>query len=368
MSAPALYYPQHFKTTRPYAKSFMAGMAELVGARTVNPKTSYSLSARLIVAAYRECGIAPTSPKFNTQGFTVENQAALMYAEWTQRGSAVYSFKEALTQALMATGVSQVTISELQFPFHCAYFHFGPQPELTLQSGAAVTGAYVMWAPGEALRLSLTAPLPADRSWNDRWAEVYDLRILARHFDKDIESAIEQALADDIEDLRQAAETLSSRGNPLFAAGAATTHHFLQAHAANKATLSRCFQLITNALCYLTAFPDDALVTWQDDTPLSLRTKADTAPAKEAGRATSKLEAMGYRRVRHVGGEFSDASAHTGAGQIAPHWRRGHWRSQAHGPQMTLRKLIWLRPTRVLGGAASKEPRVYNTEVKDRNA
>lgn len=365
MPTPALYYPQHFKTTRPYAKRFMAGIAELVGANNINPKTSYNLSAQCILAAYRECGIEPASPDFNAQGFTVENQATLMYAEWAQRGSAVYAFKEALTQALMATGVSQVTIAELQFPFHCAYFHFGAQPGLTLQSGAAVTGAYVMWAPGQALRLSLTAPLPADRSWSDRWAEVYDLRILARHFDKDIESAIEQALVDDIEDLRQAAKTLTSSENPHISDGAASTYRFIEAHAANKSTLARCFQLITNALCYLTAYPDDAQITWQDDTPQSLRTKADTAPGKEASRAASKLEAMGYRRVRHIGGEFSDASAHVEAGHVAPHWRRGHWRSQAYGPQMTLRKLIWLRPTRVLGGAASEEPRVYNTEAKD---
>lgn len=367
MPTPALYYPQHFRNTRPYAKSFIAGMEDLVRVGAANPKTAYDLSARLIGATYRECGIALSSPQFNARNYTVENQAALMYAEWTQRGSAVYSFKEALTQALMATGVSQVTIAELQFPFHCAYFHFGPQPELTLQSGAAVTGAYVMWVPGQALRLSLTAPLPAECKWSDRWAEVYDLRILAPHFGKDIESAIEQALVDDIEDLRQAAKTLASSGNPHVSAGAASTNRFIEAHTANKATLSRCFQLITNALCYLTAYPNDALTTWQDDTPQKLRTKVDTAPAKEASRAASKLEAMGYRRVRHIGGEFSDASAHAEAGHVAPHWRRGHWRSQAHGPQQTLRKLIWLQPTRVLGGAASEEPRIYNTEIKDRD-
>lgn len=40
----------------------------------------------------------------------------------------------------------------------------------------------------------------------------------------------------------------------------------------------------------------------------------------------------GYRRTR--------------AGPHA-HWRRGHWRNQAHRPQLSLRKLIWIRPTLV---------------------
>jgi hypothetical protein len=30
---------------------------------------------------------------------------------------------------------------------------------------------------------------------------------------------------------------------------------------------------------------------------------------------------------------------------IAPHWRRGHFRMQAHGPQSSLRKVIFNAPT-----------------------
>jgi hypothetical protein len=36
-------------------------------------------------------------------------------------------------------------------------------------------------------------------------------------------------------------------------------------------------------------------------------------------------------------------SATTGR-TVSPHWRRGHWRMQAHGPAMTLRKRILIRP------------------------
>jgi hypothetical protein len=34
-------------------------------------------------------------------------------------------------------------------------------------------------------------------------------------------------------------------------------------------------------------------------------------------------------------------------GEVAPHWRRGHLRMQAHGPQFSLRKLIFIAPTLV---------------------
>lgn len=36
---------------------------------------------------------------------------------------------------------------------------------------------------------------------------------------------------------------------------------------------------------------------------------------------------------------------HYTSGEVAPHWRRGHMRMQAHGPQSALRKLIFIAPT-----------------------
>lgn len=358
----AVYYPQHFRSTRPYLKSFSVGLDELIKERRLNPKTSQNLSGRSVAEAYGKEGVDITNAKFNTQGFSVESQAALMYGQWAHAGAPLFSFKTELTAALRATGVGEVSIGELHFPFDCAYFHFGPQPGLTLQSGAAVTGAYVMWTPGQALRLTLTAPLPPGATLCERWTELYDLRILASHFDENIELAIENALADDVEDIKQAARILANGSAERAEAGALATQMFLEAHDANKETLARSFQLLTNALCYLTAFPEDSSSGWQDSTPEKLRVKADTAPAKEAARALSKLNAMGYRKVQHVGTEFSKAAQNPDVGHMTPHWRRGHWRSQAHGPQMSLRKLIWLRPTRVLGAPASEEPRIYKTE------
>ena len=167
---------------------------------------------------------------------------------------------------------------------------------------------------------------------------------------------------DDAEDLRRAAQSLTQLPESIRAQALSATDAFMAAHAANRETFSRCLQLIANALCYVSAFPDDSQVDWPVGTPEKLRQKADTAAPKEASRAASKLNAMGYRKVRHIGDEFSAAAGQAGPGHVSAHWRRGHWRRQAYGPKMSLRKLKWLRPTRVLGGAISEEPRVYSTE------
>lgn len=357
------FYPQHFKATRPYVKAFLTDISEQVATGTLSPSTSHKLSTRRILEAYRALGVQPGSPAFDMRGFAAENQVALMYAEWSERGSVLYDFKQPLTDTLSSTSVGEITISDLNFPFDCAYFSFGPRKDLVLQSGAEVTGAFVLWSPGQALRLSLTAPLPGNRPLTSRWQEIHDLRILPKNFHVNLETAIVEALRDDAQDLHEAAKTLKGRPDSHALEGARTIERALASNEANAETLARCFQLIASALCYVTAFPSDSFVDWQTGTPEKLRAKATADNSKEAKRAASKLNAIGYRRVIHIGQEFSDAAENVGDGHLEPHLRRGHWRSQAHGPQLSLRKVIWIRPTRVLGGpAASGEPRVYSTE------
>jgi len=359
-----VFYPQHFRKTRPYVKGFAEDVEALLMSGKADPRSCMSLSAKHIFGEYKKHGIAPTDRDFDTQGFTVENQAALVYAEWARHGAATYVFKEPLVDALLATDVNDVKIWDLEFPFDCVYFHFGARPDLLLQSGAPVTGAYLLWSRGLSLRVVLTAPLPESTLFKDKWAETYDLRLLPHTFHLGLEDAIERALADDLDDLKDAAKKVAAQNHPMAAASVATTEAFIRRNEANHATFTKCLQLIASALCYVEAYPSDASTTWQVGTPAKLREKAETAAPKEAGRAASKLNAMGYRKVRYIGGQFAEAAERSEgaeAGHRDPHMRRAHWRWQAHGPKMSLRKLIRVQATRVLGGVFSTEPRVYST-------
>jgi hypothetical protein len=67
-----------------------------------------------------------------------------------------------------------------------------------------------------------------------------------------------------------------------------------------------------------------------------------TAPIPTTGKAARKLAAPNwvgrtYRIVRPEPGNGSHASPYV-------HWRRGHWRHQAHGEGRALRKDIWIEP------------------------
>jgi hypothetical protein len=364
--ASEVFYPQHFKVTRPYLKAFIADIEAQSAKGLISSETSHTVSSQHVFRAYEADGVQPGMASFNLQAFATESRAALVYAEWAARGAVLYDFKPALAEALSASSVGQIAICDLNFPFTGAYLSFGPRNDQVLQSGAVVTGAYVFWNPGQDLRLVLTAPLPAGVPVSERWQELYYLRILEKNFYASIETAIDQAIRDDSEDLHEAAQKLSGLPDARERVALTAVERALAANAANADTFAKCFQLIASALCYVTAFPSDSFVDWQTGTPEKLRTKAAPNASKEAARAASKLNALGYRRVHHIGQEFYEASQRAGEGQVGPHLRRGHWRSQAHGPQMSLRKVIWVRPTRVLGGpAVSDDPRVYSTEVPD---
>ncbi|WP_322032657.1 hypothetical protein [Paraburkholderia sp. J76] len=67
---------------------------------------------------------------------------------------------------------------------------------------------------------------------------------------------------------------------------------------------------------------------------------------RAGNRKASKLErrlASRYNRIIVGPAELIRYAA----SEVAPHWRRGHLRMQAHGPQLSLRKLIFIAPTLV---------------------
>jgi len=87
---------------------------------------------------------------------------------------------------------------------------------------------------------------------------------------------------------------------------------------------------LVNALCYITAYPDDITSVWPEGTPLSLKEKADSGRGKEAMRAKSKLAALGYVPVHVCGQRIEEQRNRIGIatldhGHVASHWRRGHW-------------------------------------------
>lgn len=106
-------------------------------------------------------------------------------------------------------------------------------------------------------------------------------------------------------------------------------------------------RLIINGLCYLSAYTNDIETKWPDDTPTSLLQKIEnSSKPKDVRRTVSQLTSMGYVKVHYCGKAFRHTISenYKTDRKTKTHWRRGHWRNQAYGPQLSKRKLIWIMP------------------------
>ena len=350
------FYPRHFQRTRPYAKDLSDRISKLSNEKRLSVAAATNEAFEAVTSAYVQQNITPQQADF-LLNVTRESQAALAYQEWQHQGAALYTFAPELLKALSLSDTGSVSLNDLHTPFQAVYFDFGDLELPVLHTCAPVTGAYLMYSPQQYCRLSLTAALPAGIPWTSRAAEIYDLRISREFFTLALKDAIDQALAEDILDIEKALQQ-SGTANSL-----ATGQAMIAAHAQNKPAYSAALSLIFNSLCYLNTYRTDCHLEWQKNTPDKLKKQTASAQKKEAANAQSKLNGLGYRKVFYVGHDFEAAATLDTPSGIAPHWRRGHWRNQPYGEGSILRKLIWLRPTRVLGGAVPPDARVY--EVKD---
>ncbi|KWU17913.1 hypothetical protein [Burkholderia cenocepacia] len=349
------YFPQFYRRTRPYVKAFLKDVED-----------SYSRGERntaggLATKAYRaELLTSAGASTYSQVSSVTELQAAATYAQWHLGGGIVYEFDPALVQALEHSDAGEVLLSDLNHPFDSVYFAFGSGHDIKLANGATVTGAYVLNTPGVSLRVVLTAPLPDTEDWWQRQAEVYDVVIPARFQHLPLEEAIDLAIQADIDDFKKATgPTTDYRAK---GEGPAIDHVLLRIES-NGPAYRQAVNLIVNGLLYVTAYAQDVEERWQDGTPEKWVEKASTGTPKEIQRNRSKLSAMGFIRIRRVGGYFSTQASLIGR---AAHWRRGHFRQQAFGPRMSLRRLVWIRPVAVLGGTVPEdEPRAYEVPLKE---
>ena len=301
------------------------------------------------------------------------------YGRFVQAGRQIMDFPPALVAMLGDTDIDDIALDHINMPYAAQYLYFGPQAGLELEPGWLVDGAYVE-SRGVAGDMCFTVTaVPLDRSLSRDWylfpEVVYSQDFVGEFRTMDLATAIDTVLAEKLHILHQSE---AKRGGDITAV---MEQHFdkeavpfpqdlklvdvsptlaterldsvARRHPVYRATL----QLVVNALCYVTAYPDDMATVWPKATPVELVRLFLEGKGKEQQRAKSKLAALGYVPVHICGSHVAQVKAlHVRvANQPGLHWRRGHWRNQAHGPARGLRKLIWVMPMMV-GLKLGEEP------------
>lgn len=342
----ARYFPQFWNQTRPYAKTLKERMASAALAGGI-PAANEVLFREIVQAAAR----AGLSPQSMMAGGLLAREAmgAQTLAQWELDGARVWDYAPSLVEALRWSEPGDLQLADvLPFLDKAAYFHFGPQTDWLLDGRWPVEGILVLAPLQGFLRVVLVAR--PTQAWTLPEANSFQmlrfpLETTAR---LPFAAAVEAAVQLDLDDIEQARRAMQTGSQELGGAEAADV--LSQRQEQNAPLYTKALRLLGGALAYAQAYPEDSREDWQEGTPAKWVQKA-ALPGKEGPRSESKLRAMGFWRVRRVGDEFEAADKAQRQGHVGPsaHWRKGHWRNQAHGPQLSLRKLIWIRPVRVLG-------------------
>lgn len=338
------FYPLRQWQTRSDLKALLPALSAQYA--TLTPQKAEAIGFPLLMKYLESNGVhfgpGGSSPVVVSQ----EIQGSLAWGEWALSGKRIIDCTPELAQAFCRSDCGDMRIADLDVPYPCMYLRFPLSDEDAIfYSGSRVRfeGAYIVARAGISIRVILcgrpVVPLSPDEAWRER----YDLRIQACHFEKPAQDAITCALADDLADLRthwqQAKDMKVST-----AVSDASFQLLIDRMAEDHPAYERALRLVLNALAYMQYGGDALAPAWPDEAPARMVRQVDVGTAKEQERGLSKLWALGHVPILKLGGEFTRQFRHPAAGMRA-HWRQGHWRRQAHGPQMSLRKLLWIFPT-----------------------
>ncbi|MBY0363712.1 MAG: hypothetical protein K2X45_17530, partial [Phreatobacter sp.] len=119
-------------------------------------------------------------------------------------------------------------------------------------------------------------------------------------------------------------------------------------------------RLVINGLFYLTAYREDQQIELPEAVPAPLKARISAGPTEISDDDRRQMNKAGYIVIRRVGRAAIATPAHetpSSRGKVVSHWRRGHWKMQAHGQGRRDRRLIWVKPYQVNADNRPAEPR-----------
>lgn len=241
---------------------------------------------------------------------------------------------------LRYTDVDGLVYERLRFPYKCFYMYWGAASQVSLWDGETfVDGVYVrdegptdhpkepsVWLTFTARRRSADYARKMTEAEFLSHEKCYSL-MLGLEEGIRVGSALENAIR-------------SERDSPRY------WRELAELWLPHLGGLTR---LVMNCLCYLEHEDREVRRRYPEDTPKAMLDKlARSARPKDIRRNESKLQSMGFRKVFFCGDTLERERPAIATGrELPPHWRRGHWRNQAAGPERTRHKMIWIKPTLV---------------------
>lgn len=282
-------------------------------------------------------------------------QQVVLHAAYISAGQQTFQFSKDLIEGFKRTDLSGTPIGLLKLPFAAGFLHFGRQDDLEINdvfrnSADFVDGAYFHCGPDGQLTVQLTLSKRTPTGL---------LGLCGPHF-----TASKEALA---MDAHRALQVIMDAEVESVCSGAVGENALRSAmtewNVTHGRVLHASLSLVLNALFYLDAYGADTEEVAPEAAPPALRLafeKATTSKKPKAIReARNQILADGFTTVRLCGqtkSNFDGVAGTKDGSDVRMHWRRGHWRMQPCGPQLSVIKRVWVRPSLVGKGDADQMP------------
>lgn len=365
------YHPQRVRTLLPFART-MSTLATSC-ARGMTMEGLQTLAGAYFTATQQASDVRTQplrmrieSDSRDARGMQRALEGYAMFVFFEAAGRQIFDIPPLLTEMFRHTDIDQVPVELLKFPYQMQYIYFGAQDDMEIRPGWKLDGAYVQQLPDGAIQVCVTAAPPSVDAFKDFASDpepFYQQTIPATMAQMTLGEAVDVTLAQTMAELRkQVTDTEFARqseeaGREL---GADVVSRRERAAAQELASIQvrhdaylKMLQLVANALCYLTGYPDDVQVEWPAETPERMLAQVQASGSvKQQRNATSKLLAMGYTAIHTCGRRLDEEVRRTGAhpAELSGEerkgytWVKGHQLWQAYGPGRTLRKLQWRIP------------------------
>lgn len=271
---------------------------------------------------------------------------------WAHSGKKIYEFGEELSTELQHTDIHEVTADDLRLPAISFYLAFNQEQPYILPDGQELDGLLVTGLLHE------TADLMREQHGGDQYGRLTMVLMgKARKYDPNkvsismsctfhtAEDTLVDAFTKTIKHYdqmyREQADVIGLTSGPAVNAALGQMHDRFRIRSK---VFNDLYNLIAGALLYLTLYHDKGSEHWAPGAPEKFVRKTK-GQKDEALAAYRNLAERGWSRSTYF--NVSSPSISTGEGDgssRATHWRRGHWRRQAVGPNRAERKLTWIRP------------------------
>lgn len=359
------YYPFRAVKDRPYLDEFRALPRE---ERRWDALTQLALFRTR--ASFGEKAVTRDDPEASACSMK-EAKLADQLARFFDSGQALFHIAGPLRDAFRTSDLGDACVDDIKFPFPFLYVHLGRDMGLTFNDGRALLeGAFLERRDKDAsVGVTLVGELVEPPShWGQRGMESFNF-FLAESATGEGESSLKKPLLEAIEErlLAQAQDpndvkelsdwsTFTEEEKADIQRGWAAHSLERELHMKNLQVTKECMQLVANALLYLSQYPEDVEEGWQEGTPKGYQDKFERQDTKGRAKTLSRAEHEGFTRIRKVGRLFEVEQEKEQGDSPSPHLRRAHWRRQAYGPKQSLRRLVWIRAARVLGGTVRDRP------------